>query len=107
MSEGAGVLVVEELEHALQRRAHIYAELTGWASTCDAYHMCQPDPDGTQAVRCLQMALARAGIRPEQVDYLNAHGTSKVMGDRVETTVLKKAFHSRASDSLMYPSESR
>jgi 3-oxoacyl-[acyl-carrier-protein] synthase II len=96
MSEGAGVLVVEELEHALQRRAHIYAELTGWASTCDAYHMCQPDPDGTQAVRCLQMALARAGIRPEQVDYLNAHGTSTVMGDRVETTVLKKAFGEHA-----------
>jgi 3-oxoacyl-[acyl-carrier-protein] synthase II len=96
MSEGAGVLVVEELEHALRRRAHIYAELTGWASTCDAYHMCQPDPNGTQAVRCLQIALARAGIRPEQVDYLNAHGTSTVMGDRVETTVLKKAFGEHA-----------
>lgn len=96
MSEGAGVLVVEELEHALRRGAHIYAELTGWASTCDAYHMCQPDPDGTQAVRCLQMALARAGIRPEQVDYLNAHGTSTVLGDRVETTVVKKAFGDHA-----------
>ncbi len=96
MSEGAGVLVIEELEHALQRRARIYAELTGWASTCDAYHMCQPDPDATQAVRCMQTALARAGIRPEQVDYLNAHGTSTVLGDRVETTVVKKAFGEHA-----------
>jgi len=98
MSEGAGVLVVEELEHALQRRARIYAELTGWASSCDAYHMCQPDPDGTQAVRCLQTALGRAGVRPEQVDYLNAHGTSTPLGDRAETVVMKKAFGDHAYD---------
>ena len=64
--------------------------------TCDAYHMCQPDPDGTQAVRCLQTALARSGIRPEQVDYLNAHGTSTPLGDRAETTVVKKAFGEHA-----------
>lgn len=96
MSEGAGVLVVEELQHALQRKARIYAELTGWASTCDAYHMCQPDPDGTQAVRCLRIALARSGLRPEQVDYLNAHGTSTPLGDRAETTVVKKAFGEHA-----------
>lgn len=92
MSEGAGMLVVEELQHALRRNARIYGELIGWASTCDAYHMCQPDPDGTQAVRALQVALGRAGIRPEQVDYLNAHGTSTPLGDRAETTVVKKAF---------------
>jgi 3-oxoacyl-[acyl-carrier-protein] synthase II len=98
MSEGAGVLVLEELEHALQRKARIYGELTGWASTCDAYHMCQPDPEGTQAVRCVQTALARAGVRPEQVDYLNAHGTSTPLGDRAETTVIKKAFGDRAYD---------
>jgi 3-oxoacyl-[acyl-carrier-protein] synthase II len=98
MSEGAGVLVLEELEHALRRRARIYAELTGWASTCDAYHMCQPDPDGTQAVRCLQTALARAGVRPEQVDYLNAHGTSTSLGDRAETVVVKKTFGDHAYD---------
>jgi 3-oxoacyl-[acyl-carrier-protein] synthase II len=98
MSEGAGVLIVEELEHALQRKARIYAELTGWAATCDAYHMCQPDPDGTQAVRCVQTALAHAGVRPEQVDYLNAHGTSTVLGDRAETTVIKKSFGDRAYD---------
>jgi 3-oxoacyl-[acyl-carrier-protein] synthase II len=92
MSEGAGVLVVEELEHALRRRARIYAELIGWASTCDAYHMCQPDPVGTQAVRCLQTAFARAGVRPEQLDYLNGHGTSTPLGDRAETVVVKKVF---------------
>ena len=96
MSEGAGVLVVEELEHALRRRAHIYAELTGWASTCDAYHMCQPDPDGTQAIRALQLALARAGIRPEKVDYLNAHGTSTPLGDKAETVVVKGVFGEHA-----------
>jgi 3-oxoacyl-[acyl-carrier-protein] synthase II len=98
MSEGAGVLVIEELEHALQRNARIYAELTGWAGTCDAYHMCQPDPEGTQAVRCVQTALAHAGVRPEQVDYLNAHGTSTVLGDRAETTVIKKSFGDHAYD---------
>ncbi len=92
MSEGAGVLVVEELEHALQRRARIYAELIGWASTCDAYHMCQPDPVGTQAARCLQTAFAHAGVRPEQLDYLNGHGTSTPLGDRAETVVMKKVF---------------
>jgi 3-oxoacyl-[acyl-carrier-protein] synthase II len=96
MSEGAGMLVVEELEHALRRRARIYAELIGWASSCDAYHMCQPDPEGTQAVRCLQTALARAGVRPEQIDYLNAHGTSTPLGDRAETTVMKKVFGDHA-----------
>ena len=98
MSEGAGVLVVEELEHALRRGARIYAELIGWASTCDAYHMCQPDPVGTQAVRCLQTALAHAGIRPEQVDYLNGHGTSTPLGDRAETVVVKKVFGEHAYD---------
>jgi 3-oxoacyl-[acyl-carrier-protein] synthase II len=96
MSEGAGMLVVEELEHALRRRARIYAELIGWASSCDAYHMCQPDPEGTQAVRCLQTALARAGVRPEQIDYLNAHGTSTPLGGRAETTVMKKVFGDHA-----------
>jgi 3-oxoacyl-[acyl-carrier-protein] synthase II len=96
MSEGAGVLVVEELEHALHRRARIYAELIGWASTCDAYHMCQPDPVGTQAVRCLQTAFARAGVRPEQLDYLNGHGTSTPLGDRAETVVVKKVFGDHA-----------
>ena len=96
MSEGAGVLVVEELEHALHRRARIYAELIGWASTCDAYHMCQPDPVGTQAVRCLQTAFARAGVRPEQLDYLTGHGTSTPLGDRAETVVVKKVFGDHA-----------
>ncbi|HUJ09140.1 MAG TPA: beta-ketoacyl-[acyl-carrier-protein] synthase family protein [Verrucomicrobiae bacterium] len=96
MSEGAGVLIIEELEHALRRRARVYAELTGWASTCDGYHMCQPDPEGTQAVRGLQLALDRAGVRPEKVDYLNAHGTSTPLGDKAETIVVKSVFGEHA-----------
>ena len=92
MAEGACALVLEELEHARRRGAHIYAEMVGWASTCDAYHMCDPAPEGTEASRALQTALIKAGTAPAQVDYLNAHGTSTPAGDRAETLVLKKVF---------------
>jgi 3-oxoacyl-[acyl-carrier-protein] synthase II len=90
------VLIVEELERARRRGAKIYAEVLGWASTCDAYHMCHPAPDGEQAARALQLALAKAGVRPEQVDYLNAHGTSTPLGDKAETVVIKKVFGEHA-----------
>lgn len=96
MGEGGCVLVVEELEHARHRGARIYAELLGWASTCDAHHMCHPDPSGEQAARALNLALAKAGVRPEQVDYLNAHGTSTPTGDKAETLVIKKVFGEHA-----------
>ena len=96
MAEGGCVLIVEELEHARRRGATIYAELAGWGATCDAHHMCHPDPSGEQAARALQLALARAGIRPEQVDYLNAHGTSTPLGDTAETLVIKKVFGEHA-----------
>jgi 3-oxoacyl-[acyl-carrier-protein] synthase II len=96
MGEGGCVLIVEELEHALRRGAKIYAEVLGWASTCDAYHMCHPEPDGEQAARALQLALAKAGVRPDQVDYLNAHGTSTPLGDKAETVVIKKVFGEHA-----------
>jgi 3-oxoacyl-[acyl-carrier-protein] synthase II len=96
MGEGSCVLIVEELERACRRGAKIYAEILGWASTCDAYHMCHPAPDGEQAARALQLALAKAGVRPEQVDYLNAHGTSTPAGDKAETLVVKKVFGEHA-----------
>jgi 3-oxoacyl-[acyl-carrier-protein] synthase II len=96
MAEGGCVLVLEELQHARRRNARIYAELLGWASTCDAHHMCHPDPGGEQAARALKLALAKAGIRPEQVDYLNAHGTSTPLGDKAETVVIKKVFGEHA-----------
>ena len=96
MAEGGCVLVVEELEHARQRGARIYAEIVGWGTTCDAHHISQPCPDGAEGVRALQLALAKAGIRPEEVDYLNAHGTSTRLGDRAETAVIKQVFGEHA-----------
>ncbi len=92
MSEGACVLVLEEYERACRRGAHIYAEVSGWASTCDGYHMCQPAPDGKQGARSMQLALAKAGVRPTQVDYVNSHGTSTPLGDKAETVVMKIVF---------------
>ncbi len=96
MGEGGCILILEELEHAKRRAAKIYAELTGWGSTCDAHHMCHPDPSGEQAARALEIALAKAGVRPEQVDYLNAHGTSTPLGDKAETLVIKRVFGEHA-----------
>jgi len=92
IGEGGCILALEELEHARRRGATIYAEMIGWAGTCDAHHMCHPDPKGEQGARAMQMALARAGIKPSQVDYLNAHGTSTPLGDKAETVVVKKVF---------------
>jgi 3-oxoacyl-[acyl-carrier-protein] synthase II len=96
MAEGACMLVLEDYEHARRRGARVYAELLGWASTCDAYHMCEPSPDGEQGARALCTALARAGVRPAQVDYLNAHATSTKRGDHAETVVVKKVFGEHA-----------
>jgi 3-oxoacyl-[acyl-carrier-protein] synthase II len=96
MAEGSCVMVLEELQHARRRGARIYAELVGWGSTCDAYHMCEPAPDGAQGARALRLALTQAGVRPEEVDYINAHGTSTVRGDQAETLVIKKVFGEHA-----------
>ena len=92
MSEGAGVVVVEELEHAKARGAKIYCELAGYGLSADAYHMTAPPPDGKGATRAMQLALEHARISPDQVDYINAHATSTDIGDIIETRAIKKVF---------------
>ena len=96
MSEGAGVCVLESLEHARKRHAKIYCEVVGYGITGDAYHMTSPAPDGGGAARSMAMALQHARLNPDQIDYLNAHGTSTLVGDRCETQAIKTVFGSYA-----------
>jgi beta-ketoacyl-acyl-carrier-protein synthase II len=95
-SEGSGVLVLEELEHALERGVHIYAELIGHASSGDGYHIAAPDPEAKGPARTMRWALEDAGIRPEDIDYINAHGTSTPLNDLTETSAIKLVFGQRA-----------
>lgn len=92
IAEGAGIVVLEELEVALARRAKIYAEVTGYGMTADAYHMTAPDPEGRGVVNCMRVALRDAGIAPEAVNYINAHGTSTPYNDKHETSAIKHVF---------------
>jgi len=92
LGEGAGMLVLEDLEHAKRRGAHIYAEILGFGMTCDAYHMTAPEPSGRQAARAIQLALKDAGVKPQDIDYVNAHGTSTPLNDKTESLVIKQVF---------------
>lgn len=98
MSEGAGMLVLESLEHAQSRGARIMAEMTGVGCTADAYHVTAPAPGGEGAVRAMRLALDDAGLTPDSVDYINAHGTSTDLNDATETQAIKTAFGERAKD---------
>ncbi len=96
IGEGAGVLVLETLSHALARKARIYCEISGYGTTADAYHITAPDPDGAGAARAIRLALLDANISPESVDYINAHGTSTELNDRIETLAIKNVLGEHA-----------
>lgn len=96
MGEGAGIVLLETLEHAKARGAHIYAEVVGYGRNDDAYHITTPAPDGEYQAKCMQLALDNAGLRPEEVDYINAHGTSTHYNDLGETLAIKKVFGDHA-----------
>ena len=96
LGEGAGILLLEELGHALARGAKIYGEITGYGATCDAYHMTAPRPDGSGGARAMALALADGGASPEEVDYINAHGTSTHLNDAGETAAVKAVFGEHA-----------
>lgn len=96
ISEGAGILILEELEHARARGAKIYAEMAGYGLSGDGYHMAAPPEDGDGAVRCMEMALNSAGMNVDDIDYINAHGTSTPLNDVVETGAIKKVFGDHA-----------
>ena len=96
MGEGSAILVIESQEHALARGAHIYCELAGYAATCDAYHITSPDPDGKGLSLSMTRALSDARLRPEDIDYINAHGTSTPYNDKFETIAIKKVFGDHA-----------
>jgi len=96
VAEGAGIIILEELEHALKRGTKIYAEIVGYGYNSDAYHISAPCPDGDGFIRCMRMALKDAQLSTEDVDYINAHGTSTELNDRVETIAVKEVFKERA-----------
>lgn len=96
MGEGSGIMVIEELEHAVSRGAKIYAEIVGYGASCDAYHMTSPDPEGKGAARAMELAIADAGIRNSDINYINAHGTSTDYNDRFETIAIRNVFGEEA-----------
>ncbi|CAE8626778.1 unnamed protein product [Polarella glacialis] len=106
MGEGAGVLCLESLEHAQKRGATIYAEYLGGAFTCDAHHMTEPQPQGDGVSRCIKMAMQNAGVTPEQVGYVNCHGTSTPAGDMAEVNAIKRAFDGKTAGLVVNSTKS-
>jgi 3-oxoacyl-[acyl-carrier-protein] synthase II len=106
LANGAGVMVIEEREHARARGANILAELSGFGMSGDAHHMTAPPEDGEGAARCMKIALQDAGLNPEQVDYINAHGTSTPLGDRAESDAVKTVFGSHANELVVSSTKS-
>ena len=106
MGEGAGILVLEELEHARARGAGILGEVVGYGATCDAYHMTAPAPDGAPGARAMELALEDGGVAPEEVGYINAHGTSTPMNDKCETMAVRAAFGPQADKLAMSSTKS-
>lgn len=104
MGDGAGILVLEELEHAVARGARIYGEIVGYGASCDAYHVTLPDPEGRGGAKAMQLAMKEAGIAPEQVDYINAHGTSTPANDVGETKAIKLALGEEAAKKTVISS---
>lgn len=96
MGEGSGVLVLEELDHALRRGAHIYGEVIGFGMTADAHHLTEPDPEGRALGKAIRDALQMGGVHPEEIDYINPHGTSTQLNDKVETRVIRDVFEKQA-----------
>jgi 3-oxoacyl-[acyl-carrier-protein] synthase II len=106
MAEGAGILILEEYEAAKARGAKIYCEIVGYGMSADAYHLTQPAPGGEGAARCMKMALKGAGLNPEDVDYINAHGTSTHFNDLYETMAIKSVFGTAAKQLMVSSTKS-
>lgn len=106
MGEGAGILILEEYEHAVARGAKIYAEVAGYGNTCDAHHVTAPDPEAAGAARCIEIAMQEAGLKDDDVLYINAHGTSTPPNDRIETAAFKKALGQKAYDAYISSTKS-
>ena len=106
LGDGAGIIVIEEYEHAKARGAKIYAEIAGYGATCDAYHETSPDPSGEGGAKAMEFAVKEAGVPLEQINYINAHGTSTQINDRTETAAVKIAFGAHAKNLVMNSTKS-